>query len=84
MIERRLIRIENYLQSLNDRWNHLLFSLTGSRAPFMAPGGDIAYQFRHDVATHETLYIRTGYQRIAWSTFTINGIVILDGDLVIL
>lgn len=84
MIEQRLIRIENYLKILSDRFNHLLFSLTGSRAPFMAPGGDIAYQFRHDVAAHETLIIRAGYQRIVYLSMTVNGMLVVDGAMVVL
>ena len=74
------------IQQLRDWINYILFSLAGSQQPYTVPGGggDIAYQFRHDVETRETLRIRSGYQRIAYSSFTVNGTVVVDGDLVII
>lgn len=68
-------------------WIHwLLSSLSGSRQPFTIPGGqgDVAYQFRHDVTSRETLRIQSGYQRIAYGDFTVNGTVVVDGDLVVI
>lgn len=74
------------LQQLQDWINLILFSLTGSRQPFTIPGGsnDIAYQFRHDVTVREMLHIVGSHQRLAYGNFTVNGTVIVDGDLVVI
>lgn len=78
-------RIFYEIQRLHDRINHLLFMLTGGRQPFLSPhrGGDLAFQWRSDIAAYETLHIRDGYHRIV-PDLTVDGVLVVDGVMVIL
>lgn len=42
------------------------------------------FQAKNSIASDETITIASGYQRIAWDTFTISGSLTVAGDLVIL